>query len=182
MSFILLGILNAQAEAGAVGDYELLETTILGSDQATVSFTSLNSTYGSTYKHLQVRFTMRSSTAGTGDGVLVKMNGSNADYEHQLEGNGSTVTSSANSGQFDPIVAGDGAASGVFSGTVIDILDAFGSNNKTMRAMSGSATLRIMLTSGLFIDTNPVDSLTFDLPVANIMAGSRFSIYGIKAA
>jgi len=184
MSFALLGILQSQTLAAGGGEpaFDLLETTILGSDTASVSFTSLNSTYGSDYKHLQVRIVNRSGRSDTNDGVRVRMNTNDAAQEHSLEGNGSSVFSTSKSGNFDPIIVANNSPTGEFSATILDILDAFDtSKNTTMRALTGYSSY-LQLTSGLYTSTSAVDELLFSNFGGNILTGSRFSLYGIKAA
>jgi len=158
---------------------DFLEEVILTSDASSVSFTSLNSTYGSDYKHLQVRIVNRSGRSDTNDGVRVRMNTNDAAYEHQLEGYG-TIISKSRSGSFDPIVAANNSPTGEFSATILDILDAFDtSKNTTMRALSGYSN-HIQLTSGLYTSTSAVDELLFSNFGGNILTGSRFSLYGAK--
>jgi hypothetical protein len=66
---LLLGVLAAQAEAAApaaAGSYDLLETEILTGTQASVTFSSLNSTYGADYQHLQLRIVTRDNRGISG--------------------------------------------------------------------------------------------------------------------
>ena len=98
---IPLGIL-AVAGAGAAGGggaFDLLETTVLGSDTASVTFSNLN-TY-SAYKHLQIRLVARSTNASASRSVRIQFNGdtaSNYAY-HYLLGDGSSVSSDASTSQ-----------------------------------------------------------------------------------
>jgi hypothetical protein len=61
MSLFPLGILSAAGAGGVGATYELIESQILGSNQSSITFSSL-ATYASTYKHLQIR------AAGKGSG------------------------------------------------------------------------------------------------------------------
>ena len=126
---IPFGILSAAgAGGGAVGDYELIETTILGSAASSVTFSSLD-TYASTYKHLQIRAVVRASAAGDRVNGSWRMNGdTGSNYAaHHLLGTGSTVVSSAlttqnraNRAMGDATVPGSSATANSFGAIVID--------------------------------------------------------------
>ena len=185
-----LGILSA-AGAGVVsaGDFELIETQILGSAQASITFSNL-ATYASTYRPLQIRATMRVSRAQQASDLGIRLNGdagSNYAY-HALNGNGSAVASfgatSISYGYLGSISGNTDTASS-FSAVVIDLLDAYSTTkNKTIRnllAKPSSSPLNVGLHSSLWMNTSATSSvLIYDLASTNLMAGSRFSLYGIK--
>ena len=188
---LLLGVLAAQAEgavAGA-GAYDLLETEILTGSQASVTFSSLNSTYGADYQHLQVRVTARTNRAFTGDLFEITLNsdtGSNYSY-HGLYGNGSSVLSQGG-GSAAVIeayrISGGTNTSDSFGGGVIDILDAFETTKyTTLRTFMGTtgSINEVWLNSGLWQNTAAVDSINFEA-LGSLVAGSRFSLYGLKGA
>jgi hypothetical protein len=186
---IPLGVLAvAGAGAGATGSFDLLETTVLGSNAASVTFSSLGSY--SAYKHLQVRYTVKTArTAFDIDFYQLTLNGvTTASYAyHHLGGNGSSVTSDngANSSFIYPwiTVPGNATTSG-FGAGILDLLDfSSTSKNKTVRIFAGqtvSATRYLALASGFYNSTNAITSMTFTFPNANALTGSRFSLYGIK--
>jgi len=186
VSFTLLGILNSQAAAaGGAGAYDLLETTVLASSASSVTFTGLGSY--SDYTHLQIRYVTQATS--TSD-IFLRMNadtGSNYAY-HWLQGTGSTVSSVGASSQNHIRVFGADANPGgdVFAPGVIDILDfSSSSKNTTTRTLAGrNATAnRIFLLSGLYNDTSAVTSISLtEGSTGNFVTGSRFSLYGIKAA
>jgi hypothetical protein len=171
---LLLGVLAAQAEAAApaaAGSYDLLETEILTGSQASVTFSSLNSTYGADYQHLQIRIVVRSAVSESASQIALYLNGdtSSANYAfHQLYGNGSTVGSegygSGTLGQITPIVRTFGATgtADAFGAGVVDILDSFETSKyTTVRSLHGAAGVNAVgLTSGLWMNTNAVDSIT----------------------
>jgi hypothetical protein len=173
---------------GASGPYELISTTLITTSTAGLSFTSIPSSY----KHLQIRYVARNATSGTRDELSVRFNGSTA-YNHayhKLQGNGSSVASSAttttdvmNGGW----MTGPSETANVFGAGVIDILDyASTSKNKTIRSLSGlngpSGGPYVSLNSGFFYaNTNAITSIQLNtINVFNFAAGSRFSLYGIK--
>jgi hypothetical protein len=186
---IPLGVL-AVAGAGAAGgggSFDLLETTVLGSDTASVTFSSLGSY--SAYKHLQIRMTA-ATTAYPGFAIRFNSDtGSNYAY-HRLSANGSTVVSGASTSAAEirfvnalPDEARDN--SNIFGAAIVEILDfSNSSKNSTVRGMSGSHytdAKQIGLYSGLWNNTNAVTSITLlDPSSGNFVSGSRFSLYGIK--
>ena len=186
---LLLGVLAAQAEAVA-GSYDLLETEILTGTAATVTFSSLSSTYGSDYQHLQLRFTARDNFAALTNTMIIDINsaGSGNFSNHQLLGNGSSVASYANTSSVLRVseIPENSQSANIFGAGVIDILDAFDTSKyTTVRSLAGHAgsSPRIGLYSGAYLSTNAVDSITFDATsTSTFNVGSRFSIYGLKVA
>jgi hypothetical protein len=190
MSFILLGILNSQAAAGGAGAYDLLETQVLASSAASVTFTGLGAY--SDYQHLQIRL-VGATDAYSGFGL--RFNGdTGANYaSHRLYGNGGSVGSSASTSS-TRIIAVNGLpdetrdTSNIFGAAVIDILDfSNSSKNTTTRNLAGNGVYTdyqlIGLFSGLWNNTNAVTSINlFDPSAGNFVTGSRFSLYGIKGA
>ncbi len=187
---IPLGILAAAGfRPSAAGSFDLLETTVLTGSQASVEFTNLTSKYASTYQHLQIRFLVRSTNAVNTTSGSMRFNGDTGNNYawHSLEGNGSSVLSAAASSQSDMFlmvggVPGNSAASGIFGAGVFDILDPFEAKNKTVRALQGYGGGPIRLNSGLWINTTSVTSATLFPQTGSWIAGSRFSLYGLKAA
>lgn len=183
---IPLGFLAASGVSA--GSFDLLETQVLGSDTASVTFSSL-STYASTYQHLQLRITARSSWASAQAGLVMQLNadtGSNYSY-HGLGGNGSSVSSFAGANQsfmYQGVATGNTATANAFSGVVIDILDSFETTKyKTVRALFGNSTTEVGIHSGSWRNTNALTSILLKTDVtSNLLTGSRFSLYGWKAA
>lgn len=183
---IPLGILATTAGGAAAGAYELISTTILGSDTNNIEFTSI----AQTYKHLQIRATTRESSATIGANFNVRMNGitSSSYSHHRLSGNGSSVSSS-NFANASNIIMHElpysGSTSGIFSSSIIDILDyASTAKNKTIRALTGAtpADTGIKLVSGVLYSTSAITSVTLYTTATSFLTGSRFSLYGIKGA
>jgi hypothetical protein len=188
MTLSALGIFSAAGAGGApvaAGSYELISSTILGSSQTSVS---LNTTgLGSTYKHIQIRATMRTTEANNdGGNPFIRFNGdSGNNYAwHLLVSSGSTVVSSGDINAPSMLFgkpAGSSAASGNFGASVIDILDAFStSKNKTHRSLSGHSNLQVGAFSGHWRSTNAITSVDIFANGPSFVAGSRFSLYGIK--
>ena len=188
---IPLGVL-AVAGAGAAGGgaYDLLETTLVGTNTASVTFSNLNNY--SSYKHLQIRAVMKGSGSSVYDGFM-RFNSVTSGYAyHTLAGSGFSVTSQANTNQDSMGLGsfpGDNAQipSEAFGVAVIDILDfSSSSKNKTIRSLSGWAGNNdvvgpIRLVSGFLNSTSAITSITLGVSTStNIRYDSRISLYGIK--
>jgi hypothetical protein len=188
MTLSALGIFSAAGAGGAVGDYELIETTILGTGAAEIIFSSL-ATYASTYKHLQIRLVARTNRAAVVDSAVIQFNGDNASNynRHVLQGDGSSVSSFAETGASGYVgrITGDTATANSFAPAVAEILDAYSSTkNTTVRSLTGyhnSTTPQLYLTSTLWRNTASLTSIRLLPNVGtNFVAGSRFSLYGIR--
>jgi hypothetical protein len=189
MALFPLGILSAAGAGGVdLSSYELISTTILGSAQSSVVFDV--SALASTYKHLQIRYVMRSDRAGVpySNGALRMNADTGSNYNaHYLVGNGSTVSSGFVSSATSMLIGnqpGGTFTANAFSAGVMDILDAFSTTKfKTVRSLSGQVgnDNALSLQSGLYRSTNAATSVTvLNWDGANLAANSRFSIYGLK--
>jgi hypothetical protein len=184
---IPLGVLAvAGAGGGAAGAYDLLETQVLSSSAASVTFTGLGSY--SDYQHLQIRAVGRSTSGDAQQQWRVILNsdsGSNYAY-HRLFGNGSSVLSQGFSSQSSARIGylpTSNATANAFGALVVDVLDyANTSKNTTLRSLSGADTFSIIsMQSVLWNNTAAVTSITLqDSGANNLATGSRFSLYGIK--
>jgi hypothetical protein len=192
MPFGLGFFATAGAGAGAAGSFDLLESQILGSNQTSITFSNLNSTYGTTYQHLQFRIVTRTLRSGTDDALQITFNSSgNTGASHQLWGNGSSVSSQAPTNEVQQIASysltAANSAANSFGAVVVDILDPFETTkNKTMRALAGKVgdTSVVSLSSLAWYSTAAITTIKFDSRNGNFgfAANSRFSLYGWKAA
>ena len=173
------------SSGGAAGAFDLLETTVLSSSQSEIVFSNIPQNY----KHLQVRYLLRSDAATTNlgnIGLTFNSDTGNNYSTHTLNGTGSSVTSSAETSaariNIRDTIAGNSNTSGIFGSGVIDILDySATTKNSTIRALAGGLGVEtdILLASGAWYNTNAITSLRIvDLSAANFVAGSRVSIYG----
>lgn len=187
---LLLGVIQAQASgAVAAGSFDLLETQVLSSSAASVTFSGL-SAYAADYQHLQIRAVARTNRAANGDTGNLAINGiTTSSYgRHYLQGNGSTVSSDAilsqpNSNNLYALV-GNNATANTFTGIVIDILDPFeNTKSTTYRALSGQAANEnlIRLGSGSRYTAESVTSITLSA-IGSFVQYSRFSLYGVKGS
>jgi hypothetical protein len=192
MSFMLLGILNAQASGGSPLSYDHLETVRLTSSSSGITFSGLNSY--SDYKHLQIRYVNKANSNGGSGNIATTMrfnNDSSSSYTtHFLRG------SAGGSGDFYlnqsnivisqmPVTFGS-QNDNMFAATVVNILDFQNSNkNTTVESFCVSESYTdddVILTSGLFEKTTAIDSINFkaDNGSGSFSTDSRFSIYGIR--
>jgi hypothetical protein len=192
MAFSLALLGASTYEAPAVGSYDLLATEILTSSQASITFSSLNSTYGADYDHLQIRYTARTGRGAASDNLIVRFNGvSTASYSHhRLYGDGSSVAAYAGSSatfMYGDATLGSTGTTGSFSGGIIDILDPFETTkNTTIRVLCGflhSTDQAIELVSGAYYSTDAITSVQILSDSATNLADKcRFSLYGIRKA
>lgn len=184
MSSWNLGLLGAAG--GIASAYDLLETTVLGTQAASVTFSNLNNY--SDYKHLQIRATVRGSTNFLTDRPIVRLNAlQGQNYaEHRLVGNGTSV-SSTGVGQQDKIqqsiIPGNSGILDSFGAMVIDVLDFSNTNkNKTVRTLMGALyeNTEVGLISGVVLTTNAITSITVGSNEGGYATRSRFSLYGVK--
>jgi hypothetical protein len=187
-----LGLLGASSVA-AGNAYELLETTILTGNSSSVTFSNLNTNYGSTYQHLQIRATMRSTRGDTDSIYYIRFNGdSGENYRaHFLRGTGSAVTTESVTASYPKgiiIYGGLPAATNtanLFGGDVIEILDPFKTTKNTaIRALVGQSGSfnRVALESGFWINTAAVTSISLVDVFGSFVQNSRFSLYGMRSS
>jgi hypothetical protein len=168
-------------------DYESIATVTVGAGGvSSVSFSSIPSTY----QHLQVRFIARSTSAGTADPAVVRLNGiSSSTYSiHYLWGDGSSANAAATTSYsytYGGYLPASGATASVFGASVWDLLDYSNTNKyKTIRSLNGVDTNgagNARFTSGLVQTTDAISSITFTTDnAANFAQYSSFALYGIK--
>jgi hypothetical protein len=184
---IPLGILASSGAGVPTGDYELISSTILTGNQASVTFSNLGD-YTSTYKHLQIRWVARSSVGSFDDYILINFNGdTSARWFHVLGGSGSSVSSGGQSlsgGNYaGGIMGSHSGGDNIFGAAVVDILDWTATKNRTTRSLVGAmrpSFNNVSLASSLFDSTAAITSIALRTPASVFVAGSRFSLYGIK--
>jgi hypothetical protein len=177
---------------GSPAAYELISTTVLGSDTASVTFSGLG-TSAAAYKHLQIRYAARSTSISNADNIAIRFNsdsGSNYSYHALYGADTSSALSMGGSSQTYAFLPSAGVASNssanVFGPGIIDVLDfASTTKNKTIRALAGfngtaSANYsRISLSSNVWLSTSAITSITLSNSVL-LTSGSRFSLYGLR--
>lgn len=180
--------------------FESIATTFFTSAGSTVTFNSIPQTF----KHLQLRYTARTTNVTTGANLYVVLNGDTAsNYSwHRLQAYGNGITTDGYGSQTAFGVAGlmSGASSiaNAFGTGILDIVDYTNTNKlKTMKSLSGyenngngspgndqgyhilASSLWFKAGSGVTGDA--VTSMTLTINGGgNFAANSHFALYGIK--
>ena len=190
----ILGIIASGITASTLANsYESIATASVGSGgTTTISFTSIPSTY----THLQLRGIATSARATYAlDGMLVRFNsdtGSNYSF-HYLRGNGSAAQAAAGTSTTSMTIDStipSTAASNVFGGFVVDVLDYANTNKyKTLRSLGGfdvNGTVSgvggyVVLASGNWRSTSAISSISITTDYGSDFQNySHFALYGIK--
>lgn len=165
--------------------YESIATVTVGSGgSSSVSFSSIPSTF----KHLQIRFMARRSTTGAADTGIVFNSDTGANYKsHYVIADGSSVSAGAPGGNTSVqnwYTPGSDATSGVFGIDILDVLDYQNTNKyKTTRTLSGfdnNGSGNVVFSSGLWMSTSAISSITLTPNSGNFVQYSSFALYGIK--
>ena len=166
--------------------YVLIASNTLSASAASVTFSSIPSTY----TDLVVRWSARSDVGGSADNIGVTLNGTTANYSAtELRGNGSTAisgrTSSAAQFNLNVSVPSSGYTANTFSNNELYIPNYTSSTNKPVSAFNVSennATTGIdNVFALLWSNTASINSISFfSLNSANFVSGSNFYLYGIK--
>jgi len=146
-----------------------------------------------TYKHLQIRWIAKDTAGTTVASLRLTCNGvGGTSYaSHRVTGDGSTVTAN-NSSAASLATLGFYRSNSTVSAMGVGIIDiqdyASTTKNKTFRsfngidANTGTTADRVILASGLFIDTTAITSITIDGAGTAFTTASTFALYGIKGS
>lgn len=160
---------------------KLIESKTLGSDQASIEFTSIPQTFDD----LVILFSFRSNRATFLDIVLAQFNGSSANLSYRtLEGTGSGVSSFTSTEFMAGAATGTSATSNTFGNSSVYI-----PNYRSSAAKSGStdavsennATSAIQyITASLWNNTAAITSILLKPATGTLLlTGSSASLYGI---
>jgi len=185
MSLLPLGLLSQGGGATGPTDYEFISSTVLGSSQASVEFSSLPAGY----RHFELRLVIRSAQVSTNDRLRLRLNGdSSSNYSWVEQGGSASSTASIPSSITETVTypgyipaAGDPA--NCFGTSKILITDVTASKFLTGNAITGFLTTGFATYQNLQGFTRKVNaaltSVTFTAN-GSFAAGSRFSLYGYK--
>lgn len=163
--------------------YESIATGYGTGSSGTVSFTSIPSTY----KHLQIRVAMLTTTGGGSPAIRFNSDTGSNYFNHFLYGTGTTAVAGANPSTANLYYGGANNGTTTTSPyvAVIDILDYQNTNKyKTVRVLSGfdsnaAAGQEVGLYSGAWANTAAISSI--DLYInKNYTTDTVFALYGIK--
>jgi predicted secreted protein len=165
--------------------YEPIATQTLGSNQASVTFSSLGA-----YTDIRIVSVVRSSIAGQSDTLALRLNGdSSGNYSWTLlRGDGTSATSLRSSNTTYMGIAeviGASQTAGVFNVVTTDLMNyANTTTNKTAISRSSVAlNYGAEAWATVWRNTAAVTSLSLSMVnSSNLLSGSTFTLYGIKAA
>jgi hypothetical protein len=169
--------------------YTLIDKSILGSNQASVSFTGLGA-FSSTYTDLKLVASVRDTSASNYQNAKLTFNSSTSGYsEIALRAyGGSTVDSVSASGSSINLFyeTSDSATANTFGTYEIYIPNFSSSNNKSVSidcvTENNASDAFLGLVAGLWANTAAITSITV-APLsgaANLKTNSSFYLYGIK--
>jgi hypothetical protein len=193
MSFMLLGILNAQAAGGAAGAYDLLESEVLSTSSTSIVFDNLD-VYATDYKHLQIRAVTRDTRAISGaNNVIMHFNGDTSgsnyfqlQYLKGADGSATSGTEGVTSYIIPYTQPSANDTTDAFAVAVIDLPDAFSSNKyTTSRSLRGlnldaAYSTQVGLSSGIWMNTAALTEISLAPVVGSFAAYSRVSLFGVK--
>lgn len=178
-----VALLDSGAPPAPLAAYESIATINGNGSTATITFSSISSAY----KHLQVRVMAR--VAAGGEDLTLRFNGdTGANYtRHRLTANGSTTAASGSTSTTGITTLGSAGmptTANIYAVTVIDVLDYANTNKyKTARMLSGqdsNGSGGVDFTSGVWMNTAAVTSLTIYANSSNFPTAASFALYGIK--
>jgi hypothetical protein len=187
----ILGVIDSgkSGHLAAPNSYASIQTVTVGVGGASsITFSSIPSTY----THLQIRSIAQATTVSALEDITFYLNSDTTYtnyYSHRLSGNGTSASAAAIQAAtyyLYPGVISGSTSTNIFGGLVVDILDyANTSKNKTTRTLSGvdlNGSGQVGLTSGLWMSTAAVTSVTFQIPNALKLINqySSFALYGVK--
>jgi hypothetical protein len=170
--------------------YTLISSNVLGSSAASVTFSSIPSTY----TDLVIRASARNDGAATTDNAKLEFNGdtSTANYSYTfLQGNGSAASSSRTGtgviGYIQLNRFSNGASSvaaNTFTNNELYIPSYTASQKKQISWFGAqednSSTAFLYIYAGLYQPTTAISSIKITGSSYNFVAGSSFYLYGIK--
>ncbi len=184
----ILGIWASQNYPRITNSYESIQTvTVGGGGSASISFTSIPSTY----KHLQIRAIAKSNRTGDVQATYrfrFNSDSSSAYTYHRLMGDGSSASSSGGgASNYSYLYWGISTSdySNVFAASIWDVLDYSNTNkNTTVRYLGGvdnNGSGGISLGSGAWLNTSAISRIDLDIDSGfSFTQYSQFALYGIK--
>ena len=183
----MIGAITAGMLSGGVAastnSYESIATAIGTGSSGTITFSSIPSTY----KHLQIRAAILTTTGGGSPYIQFNSDTGANYFNHFLYGTGTTATAGANPSTSNLYYGGanNGTTASHPYVAVIDILDYQNTNKyKTVRVLSGfdsngAAGQEVGLYSGAWANTAAINSISLSIN-KNYSTTTVFALYGIK--
>ena len=179
----ILGSLSGGV-AAATASYESIASATGTGSSGTITFSSIPSTYVA----LQLRMNWIATVSG--NGCLLQINGdTGSNYDnHWLRGNGTAASASQGintaANYLPTIITGSDTTYATTS--IVDIHNYQSTTQyKTIRSFGGldkNGSGEVVLVSGLWRNTNAINSLQIYMGSGSFTTGSTFALYGIKGA
>ncbi len=163
---------------------KLIAKNVLGSNTATVTFSSIPQTY----TDLLLITSARCSRAVTVSDLAVAFNGSTANFTGRaLYGNGSSALSTTSVARYVGTITGANATANTFGSSECYIPNYTGSTNKSFSVSGCNETnateAYISVIAGLWSNTAAITSIDItEQGGGNLVTGSSFFLYGITKA
>lgn len=166
------------------GAYDALATvTVPSGGVASITFSGIPTGY----KHLEIRAIGKSASTNTNGDLTFNGDTGNNYTWHYLLGDGSSASAGAATSRANivgMVLMPDSSNTSVYSANVVSILDYASTNKyKTVRALQGydvNGGGAIFLSSGEWMSTNPITSITFTGRGQNFAQYTQVALYGIK--
>lgn len=177
-----------RSAAGPVGAYDALATVTLSASTSSITFSGIPSGY----KHLQIRYTAKTSRSALNDYAKLEINGdtTTSNYRsHSLNAGGSAVYAENHANAIELGGFPGNTNASMFGVGIMDFLDyANVTKNKTIRSLEGydqnsasTGAAWIGLDSGLWMSTAAITSIKITPGTGpNFVQYSQFALYGIK--
>jgi hypothetical protein len=170
-----------------VGDFvQIASAVVTSGGTSTITFSGIPQTF----THLQIRSIARDSRTNAATNLNMQFNSdAGTNYtSHYLYGNSTTAIASASGASQTSALgmrtAGNSATSSCFGVGIIDILDYSNTNKyKTLRSLSGyddNSSGEIWFTSGLWMSSIAINSITITPVTSPILQFSSFALYGVR--
>ena len=178
----ILGIIASQNYVRVAPDtgamFPIAMVNVGSAGASTIEFTSIPQTY----KHLQIRGISKGTTST--DANITINSGTAAARRHQLLGDGSSTSSTANASNAFIIMTTSSTGTNIFDASVIDFLDYTSTTkNKVVRVLSGrdlNGSGLLSFGSALWTTTSAITSITLTPAGTAFAQHTQFALYGIK--
>ena len=176
------------------GNFFKIATVTAAGGETSLSFNSIPGTY----KHLQIRGIAQdtySAVVGSASPVM-QFNGdtgTNYAYHYMFGAPNSAIIltggGATNNGINLPKMVPYGLSTSIFGVGIIDIVDYANTNkNKTVKCIGGldanitpaNNNIAPDITSGLWMSTSAITSITINKAIVSFFAGSTFTLYGVN--
>jgi hypothetical protein len=155
--------------------YEPIATSTLGSAAATVTFSSIAATY------TDLKVVISGSVTTGGPNIYLQYNGDTASNYSQtiLYGDGSSTGSFRNTNNTKQVI---GDANTTIGTTIADIMNYSNTTTYKTNLARNSMSAYVEAWVGLWRSTSAINSVLIGVTSSTFIAGSTFTLYGIKAA